>query len=73
MTSECKTFEFEVVMKVRKRVHFSGPTSKELARDMLRGVLEGGMNPNIFAKRGADGHPIEQIMSNDFVIVDIES
>jgi len=71
MTSE--TFEFDVVMKVRKRIHVSGPANKEVAREMLKGALEGGMNPNIFAKRGKDGHPIEQIMSNDFVIVEVSS
>lgn len=65
---EDKTYEFEIEMRVRKRLWFSGPTSAEQARRILKEALEGGMNPNTFAKRGEDGHPIEQIVSNDFSI-----
>lgn len=65
---ESRTFEFEVEVRVRKLLHFSGPSTIEHAEQILRVSLESGVNPNIFAKRGKDGHPVEQIVGNDMTI-----
>jgi hypothetical protein len=67
---ESKVWEFDVTVTVRKRVHLSGPTTREGALDILEQVLPSmGFGP--FAKRGETGHPIETILSNEFIIDDV--
>lgn len=64
-------YEFDVTVTVRKRVHVAGPTDRETARTVLKDAIRGlGFGP--FAKLGADRHPIETILSNDFEIDDPE-
>jgi hypothetical protein len=65
-----EAFEFDVTVTVRKRIHVAGPTSREAARAVLKPAIQGiGFGP--FAKIGADGRPIETIVSNDFEIEDV--
>jgi hypothetical protein len=71
MTDEPKTWEFDVTVTVKKRVHFSGPKTIEDARAILRQALDGGMAIGTFAKRGIDGHPIETVLSENVVIGDV--
>lgn len=65
-------FEFDVTMTVRRRVHMSGPLTREVARDMLQKALDGGMPVELFAKRGADGKAIEVVLSNAIVIEEVQ-
>ena len=63
-------WEFDVTVTVRKRVHFSGPTTREGAIEMLKTVLPTlGFGP--FSKADATGRPIETILSNEFIIDDV--
>jgi hypothetical protein len=69
--SKPPTYEFDVIVTVRRRVHVSGPTNKETARGVLKSAIQGlGLGP--FNKYGNDRHPIETIVSNDFELVDVE-
>ena len=36
-------YEFDVTVRVRKRVWCSGPTDRETARGVIKSMLEGGM------------------------------
>lgn len=63
-------YEFDVTVRVRKRVWCSGPTDRETARGVIKSMLEGGMIGCI-VKRGEDGHPIESIIDNTFTVDDI--
>lgn len=65
-----ETFEFDVYVRVRKRIWVSGPPTREAARTILEQSLKSGMSIGTFAKRGDNGHPIETIVDNDFTIVD---
>lgn len=64
------TYEFDVVVRVRKRIWASGFVDREQARDIMKRSLQGGMNINTLAKRGNDGYPIEVIIDNDFDLTD---
>ncbi len=66
-----KPFEFDVTVRVRKRVWCSGPQDKETARAVIHSMLKGGMIGCV-AKRGEDGHAIEQIIDNDFTVDDVQ-
>jgi hypothetical protein len=64
-----EAFEFDVVVTVRKRIWFSGPANRELARELASQCIPSmGFGP--FAKLGEDGKPIEQILSNSIQIED---
>lgn len=63
--------EFDVTVTVRKRVWVGvGGAGREVARDILTQALKGGMGFGAFAKRDQQGHPIETVLSNDFVLED---
>jgi hypothetical protein len=69
--SKPPTYEFDVIVTVRRRVHVSGPTRRDVARATLKTAIQlMGLGP--FNKYGNDRHPIETIVSNDFELVDVE-
>lgn len=68
--SDHPAFEFDIVVRVRKRVWLSGPTDREVARDLVKKILQGSLSVGTIAKRGNDGHPIETILDNDFEVED---
>lgn len=64
-----ETFEFEVTVTVRKRIWVSGPRDRETARKMLAQAIP-SMGCGAFAKRNAQGHDIETLLSNDVDVQD---
>lgn len=65
-----ETYEFEITVRVRKRLHISGPADREAARAALRQALSSGMAPSIFAKRALDGAQVETIIMDSPIIVE---
>lgn len=61
-------FEFDVTVRVRKRLWLSGPATSKQAEHILRESLKGGMSIGLFAKRDDMGNPIEYIIDNDIQI-----
>jgi len=69
-----RTWEFDVEVRVRKTLHFGGPTTEAAARDLLEKALRGEMDISLFIKwdPNAPHHrfvPIETIIDNDPRIV----
>lgn len=72
MSDDYPTHVFDVTVTVRRRLWLSGPDTRELARDMLRCAIFGGMNMHLFTKRNEQGHPIERLVGDRIVIEDVE-
>lgn len=72
MSDDYPTHVFDLTVTVRRRVWLSGPDTRELARDMLRCAILGGMNMHLFSKRNEQGLPIERVVSSDIVLEDVE-
>jgi hypothetical protein len=67
-------WEFDVEVRVRKTLHFGGPTTETAARDILAKALCGEMDISLFIKWDANAPhhrfvPIEAIIDNDPQIV----
>jgi hypothetical protein len=71
-----KTWEFDIELRVRKTLTFSGPTTAEAARSIVVMALSGEMDPSHFIK-WSDGRtayrpvPVETFIDNDPRIVAI--
>ena len=69
-----KTWEFDVELRVRKTLTFSGPETEDAARAIVAMVLSGDIDPSHFIK-WSDGRtayrqvPVETIIDNDPQIV----
>lgn len=61
--------EFEIEVRVRKRIWTMCAGDRETARRALKEALLGGMAPGVFARRSEDG---EKILDSDFVLEDIQ-
>lgn len=71
MTSEHPSFEFDVVVRVRRRIHLSGPSDREAARLVVKSLVSpSGLGFGPFLKLDECGHPIEEVLDNDFTIDD---
>lgn len=64
-----ETFEFDVTVRVRKRLWVKGPKDREAARMCVKSMIEVGMIGTL-AKHGETGKPIEVLMDNDFTVED---
>lgn len=66
-----KVFEFDVTVRIRRRLHVEGPANREAARKVLKNLIRDGLPMDIFSKRDrVSGHLIETILDNDFEIED---
>ena len=71
-----KTWEFDIELRVRKTLTFSGPTTEEAARSVVAIALSGEIDACHFIK-WSDGRtayrpvPVETIIDNDPQVVAI--
>ena len=63
-------YEFDVTLRVRKRVWVSGPYTRDAARDAVESLIAAGAISTL-AKHDPTGRPIETILDNDFTIEDV--
>ena len=69
-----KTWEFDVELRVRKTLTFSGPRTEAAARLILDSVLAGGMDASHFLKwtdppSGRRSVPVETFIDNNPQVV----
>jgi aryl-alcohol dehydrogenase-like predicted oxidoreductase len=62
-----KTFEFDVTLTTRRRMHLRGPADRETARAILKRTIEDGIAPGIFDVRDVHGFATETLIGEALV------